>query len=138
TTAAALLGRLATGFVIDRVSRRGAAAVTLGVQMAGVAFLAWAASSARADPGCGLFRLGGGSLAAVAGPILAVEWPPERFAPLVGLVVGINQFTFAFGPSLVGVLHDLAGVYALPLAACMAIQAVAAIVVLAGAARRTC
>jgi cyanate permease len=37
--------------------------------------------------------------------------PRERFSALVGLVVGINQVTFAFGPSLVGVLRDAAGTY---------------------------
>lgn len=58
--------------------------------------------------------------------------PRERFSALVGLVVGINQVTFAFGPSLVGVLSDAAGTYGLALGACVALQAAAAVMVLLG------
>jgi MFS family permease len=45
-TAAALVGRLATGFVVDRVSRRRLASATLIVQLAGVAWLAREPSAA--------------------------------------------------------------------------------------------
>jgi predicted MFS family arabinose efflux permease len=131
-TAAAVLGRLATGFVVDRVSRRLAAAVTLAVQIAGVLVLARGASPAAIYLGCALFGAGIGNLTSLPGLILAVEWPRERFAPLIALVVGINQFTFAFGPSLVGVLRDRTGSYAPALAACAALQALAAVLVLLG------
>ena len=71
----------------------------------------------------------------IPGLILAVEWPRERFSALVGLVVGINQFTFAFGPSLVGVMRDGAGTDGLALGTCAALQAVAAAVILLGPGR---
>ena len=61
--------------------------------------------------------------------------PRERFAALVGLAVGINQFTFAFGPSLVGVVRDRADGYGPALTACAALQAVAAVIVLLGPGR---
>ena len=131
-TAVAMLGRLATGFVVDRVSRRVVAAVTLALQIAGVLLLARAASPATIYAGCALFGLGVGNLTTLPGLILAVEWPRERFASLVGLAVGINQFTFAFGPSLVGVLRDRAGDYAVALLACAILQALAAMLVLLG------
>ena len=82
--------------------------------------------------GCALFGLGVGNLTTLPGLILAVEWPRERFSALVGLVVGINQFTFAFGPSLVGGLRDWAGTYGPALATCAALQAVAAAMILLG------
>ena len=63
---------------------------------------------------------------------MAVEWPRERFSALVGLVVAINQFTFAFGPSLVGVLRDWAGTYGPALGVCAAVQAIAAGMILLG------
>jgi len=50
-------------------------------------------------------------------------------------VVGINQFTFAFGPSLVGLLRDWADSYQLALGACAALQAVAASLILLGPGR---
>jgi MFS family permease len=132
TTAAALIGRLATGVIVDRVHRRVVASVTLAIQILGVGLLATASAAAALYVGCVLFGLGVGNLTTLPGLIVAVEWPPERFAALVGLVVGINQLTFAFGPSLVGVLHDWSGGYAPALAACAALEATAAVTVLLG------
>ena len=132
TTAAAVVGRLLTGFVIDRVNRRLAASATLVVQVAGLGLLAWAPSAAVVYAGCALFGLGVGNLTTLPGLILAVEWPHERFSSLVGLVVAINQFTFAFRPSLVGVLRDWTGTYGPALGVCAALQAIAAGLILLG------
>ncbi|HWN54990.1 MAG TPA: MFS transporter [Methylomirabilota bacterium] len=135
TTTAALIGRLATGFVVDRLDRRLVSSATLVIQIIGLGLLAWAPSVAVVYAGCALFGLGVGNLTTLPGLILAVEWPRERFGALVGLVVGINQFTFAFGPSLVGVLRDWTGAYGLALGACTLLQAVAAAMVLLGPGR---
>jgi MFS family permease len=135
TTAAAVIGRLVTGFLVDRSNRRLVTSATLAVQMIGLALLAWAPSAVVAYAGCALFGLGVGNLTTLPGLILAVEWPRERFSALVGLVVGINQFTFAFGPSLVGVMRDWAGTYGAALGACTALQAVAAAMILLGPGR---
>src|SRR5438132_1732811 len=132
TTAAAVIGQLMTGVVVDRLNRRIVASATLAVQIVGVALLARAPSAAGVYAGCALFGLGVGNLTTLPGLILAVEWPRERFSALVGLVVGINQFTFAFGPSLVGVLRDRAGTYGPALGACAVLQAVAAALILLG------
>jgi MFS family permease len=135
TTAAAVLGRLLTGFVVDRLNRRRVASATLVIQIVGLALLGWASAAVGVYAGCALFGLGVGNLTTLPGLILAVEWPRERFGALVGLVVGINQFTFAFGPALVGVLRDWAGTYGLALGACAALQAGAAAVILLGPGR---
>jgi len=135
TTAAAVIGRLVTGLVVDRLDRRLVASVTLVIQIIGVLLLAWPRSTGGVYVGCVLFGVGVGNLTTLPGLILAVEWPRERFAALVGLVVGINQFTFAFGPSLVGVLRDWTGAYGPALGACAALQAVAAATILLGPRR---
>jgi MFS family permease len=132
TTAAAVIGRLATGLLVDRMNRRGVASVTLGIQIAGLALLAWAPSGSVVYAGCALFGLGVGNLTTLPGLVLAAEWPRDHFGHLVGLVVGINQFTFAFGPSLVGVVRDLTGGYPAALGVCAALQAMAAIMILLG------
>ncbi len=139
TTAAGVIGRLGTGVVVDRLNRRLVSSVTLAVQIGGLALLAWAPSAPVVYAGCALFGLGVGNLTTLPGLILAVEWPREHFSSLVGLVVGINQFTFAFGPSLVGVVRDWAGAYGPALAACTVLQAVAAVMILVrpGHARST-
>jgi MFS family permease len=130
TTAAALIARLATGFVVDRLNRRLVAAATLAVQVTGLGLLAWSPSWAVVYAGCALFGLGVGNLTSLPGLILAAEWPRDQFSALVGLVVGIDQFTFAFGPSLVGVVHDWTGTYSAALTACMTLEIIAAVVVL--------
>jgi MFS family permease len=135
TTAAALIGRLVTGFVVDRLNRRLVSSATLVIQIMGLALLARAPSPMVVYAGCALFGLGVGNLTTLPGLILAVEWPRERFSALVSLVVGINQFTFAFGPSLVGVMRDWAGTYGLALGACMALQATAAVLIMLGPGR---
>ena len=132
TTAAALVGRLATGFVVDRLSRRRVASATLIVQLAGLGLLAREPSPASVYAGCALFGLGVGNLTTLPGLILAVEWPRERFSVLVGLAVGINQLTFAFGPSLVGVVRDRAGTYSAALWTCALLQAISAALILLG------
>ena len=135
TTAAALIGRLLTGVVVDRLNRRAVASATLVVQMLGLAVLTRPPSAAAVYVGCALFGLGVGNLTTLPGLILAVEWPRERFSALVGLAVGINQLTFAFGPSLVGVLRDRVGGDALALGACATLQALAAAMILLGPGR---
>src|SRR5262249_42968219 len=142
TTAAAVVGRMITGVVIDRLNRRLVSSATLAVQIIGVALLVWA-PPALVYAGCALFGLGVGNLTTLPSLILAVEWPREAFAALIGLVVGINQFTFAFGPSLVGVLRDRSGDYGTALAACATLEAIAATVIMLGPGRaarmsRTC
>jgi cyanate permease len=111
------------------------ASATLAVQLAGVLVLANGDSPGAIYAGSVLFGLGIGNLTTLPALILAVEWPRERFAPLVALAVGINQLTFAFGPSLVGVLRDVSGRYAPALAACAVLQAIAAVIVLCGPRR---
>ena len=137
TTAAALVGRLATGIVADRMNRRLIASATLLVQMAGLGALTWAASPAGIYAGCALFGLGVGNLTTLPGLILAAEWPRERFSALVGLAVGINQFAFAFGPSIVGLVRDWSGTRGPALAICAALELIAAVVVALGPGRQT-
>jgi MFS family permease len=137
TTAAALIGRLITGLIVDRLNRRFVASATLVVQLLGVAILALsidghAQSSAALYVACALFGLGVGNMTTLPGLILAVEWPRERFNALIGLVVGINQFTFAFGPSLVGIVRDVTGHYGPALLLCIALELLAAALVLRG------
>jgi MFS family permease len=137
TTAAALIGRLITGLIVDRLNLRGVASATLVVQLLGVAILAMsidgrAQSSAALYVACALFGLGVGNMTTLPGLILAVEWPRARFNALIGLVVGINQFTFAFGPSVVGIVRDVTGHYEPALLFCIGLELLAAALVLRG------
>ncbi len=94
-----------------------------------MAILAIAAPQWALYLGCALFGLGVGNVTLLPALIVQQEFPEHYFSRVVSLVVAINQFSFAFGPSLLGQLQRTAGGYALALAACLVMQVTAALVV---------
>ena len=135
TTLAAILGRLATGVFIDRVDRRLACAANLAVQaVAVVTMIGWPSPSVL-YVACALFGLGVGNMTTFPGLVVQVEYPKEHFSRVVSFVVAINQFTFAFGPGLLGAIRDWSGSYAAALAVCVGCEVVAAIVIVMGRRR---
>jgi MFS family permease len=130
TTSAAVLGRIATGYIADRFDRRTVACVNFTVQMLGMAILATATTPALLYIGCVLFGLGVGNTTSLPGLLVQQDFPKQHFARIVSLVVAINQFSFAFGPSLLGQLEHAEGSYSVGLLACLCMEAVAAIIVI--------
>ncbi len=63
------------------------------------------------------------------GLIVQHEFPKQHFSRTVSLIVAINQFTFAFGPGLLGYLQRAEGSYTTALIACLVMQATAAVIV---------
>ena len=78
-----------------------------------------------------MFGLGGGNLTSLPGLLVQQEFPKYHFARIVSLVVAINQFSFAFGPTLLGQIETAEGSYRLALLLCLSVEAVAAIIVIA-------
>src|SRR5262249_33459307 len=85
---------------------------------------------------CVLFGLGLGNLVSLPALIIQQEFPNRDFARIVSMVVAINQFAFAFGPALLGRLQQADGSYTHALLACLVMEAVGAVIVLAPLARR--
>ena len=131
TTFAAVVGRIVVGFIVDRYNRRIITALNLIVQMVGMMVLAMAARPTSLYLGCALFGLGSGNLTSLPGLLVQQEFPKQHFARIVSLVVAINQFSFAFGPTLLGQVEAGEGSYRLGLLICLSIEAVAAIIVAA-------
>jgi MFS family permease len=130
TTFAAIVGRVAMGTFVDRVDRRAAACANFFVQVIALGILVAARSVPMLYLGCALFGLGVGNMISLPGLIVQQEFARPDFARVVSLVVAVNQFTFAFGPALLGVLRQSGGSYTTPLAVCLAMQALAAIIVM--------
>jgi MFS family permease len=139
TTSAAVLGRIATGYIADRFDRRTVACVNFTVQMLGMAILATARTPALLYIGCVLFGLGVGNTTSLPGLLVQQDFPKQHFARIVSLVVAINQFSFAFGPTLLGQLEHAQGNYSAGLLVCLSMEALAAIIVISPriARRRT-
>jgi MFS family permease len=81
--------------------------------------------------GCALFGLGAGNLVSLPALIVQREFPSRDFARIVSMIVAINQFTFAFGPALLGRLQQPDGGYTPALFACLAMELLGAVIVLA-------
>jgi cyanate permease len=62
--------------------------------------------------------------------IVQHEFPAAAFGMLMGLSTGISQFTYAFGPGLLGLVRDATGGYGAALAVCIALNLIAAVIVL--------
>jgi MFS family permease len=136
TTFAAVLGRIVTGYIADRFDRRVVACVNFIVQMLGMTILATARTPALLYIGCVLFGLGVGNTTSLPGLLVQQDFPKQHFARIVSLVVAINQFSFAFGPSLLGQLEHAEGNYSAGLLVCLSMEAVAAIIVISPAITR--
>jgi MFS family permease len=141
TTFAAVVGRIVVGFTVDQFDRRIISGLNFLVQMLGMPALAIATIPTLLYVGCALFGLGGGNLTSLPGLLVQQEFPKRHFARIVSLVVAINQFSSAFGPTLLGQLEAEEGNYRLGLVLCLSIQAAAAIIVASpvvlGGRRRT-
>lgn len=136
TTFTAVLGRIATGYIADRFDRRTVACVNFIVQMLGMTVLATTSTPALLYMGCVLFGLGVGNTTSLPGLLVQQDFPKQHFARIVSLVVAINQFSFAFGPTLLGQLEHAAGSYSTGLLVCLSMEAVAATIVVSPAIAR--
>jgi MFS family permease len=131
TTFAAIVGRLGAGLFVDRVDRRVVSCLNFLLQVAAMAILMAAPSPALLITGCVLFGLGLGNMTSFPPLIVHQEFPARHFARVVSMVVAINQFAFAFGPALLGRLQQPDGGYAYALFACLVMEVIGAIIVLA-------
>ena len=130
TTGAAILGRVATGLVIDRVDPRIAMAATLAVQTVALAGLATMPSVPATLLACTAYGLGVGNLITLPSLILRREVAPAAFTAAVGLVMAGSQVTYAFAPLSIGLLHDAFAGYAEAWWLCAGLDAAAALLIL--------
>jgi predicted MFS family arabinose efflux permease len=137
TIVAAIVGRVATGFFIDRVDRRLAAAANFFLQAAAVvAMIVWPVPAVL-YAGCVAFGLAVGNMITFPALIVQAEYPGEHFSRVVSLVLAINQVTFAFGPGIVGWARDRTDSYTAGLLLCAACEVAGGLVVMLGASRGT-
>ena len=54
----------------------------------------------------------------------------RSFGGLISLITATNQVTYAFGPGVIGLLRDATGSYAMPFYMCIALQLIAAVLIM--------
>ena len=108
---AGILGRLCTGFLIDRFPAQRIQTAILLISAAGTFLLAFSGTSAMALVGAALLGIGLGSEADVAPYLLARYFGRKHFSVLYGLTWTAYAIGGATGPMVVGHFYDRAGSY---------------------------
>jgi predicted MFS family arabinose efflux permease len=129
-TAMAMAGRIAFSVVIDRLNQRLVSALSFLSQALALAIIINSRNEMVLIAACALFGLSVGNLITLPSLIVQREFAPASFGILISLSTAINQVTYAFGPGVVGLLRDLSGSYTLPFYGCIALEIVAAALIL--------
>jgi MFS family permease len=129
-TVMAILGRLGLGAFARRLDMRRFAAWSVASQAVALLALTATTNSAALIAACVLFGLSAGNLLTLPSLVIQREFEPASFGMLVGLSWAISQFTYAFGPGVMGVIRDATGAYTVPLMLCAALDIAAAALIL--------
>ena len=130
TTASAVAGRLGLGLVVDRLDKRMVTSASFALQIAALAIMLSTGDRLALYAACILYGVNVGNIITLPALIVQEEFPPAAYALVVGMVTAVSQFTYAFGPGLLGLLRDMAGAYEPALMACMGLSLAAALLVL--------
>jgi len=129
-TAMAVVGRVLFSTVIDRLNQRLASALSFLSQAAALLVVINLHNDYVLIAACAVFGFSVGNLITLPSLIVQQEFDSASFGVLISLNTAINQVTYAFGPGVVGVLRDWSGGYALPFYLCIALEVVAAVLIM--------
>jgi MFS family permease len=129
-TAMAVIGRVLFSTVIDRLNQRLASAISFASQAVALVIIINSHNEILLISACALFGFSVGNLITLPSLIVQREFDPRSFGVLVSLITAINQITYAFGPGVVGLLRDASGSYSLPFYGCIALELIAAVLVM--------
>jgi MFS family permease len=125
-TVMAIIGRLALGVFALHLDLRWVTALSLLSQAAALFAMTQTTDAAALVLACAIFGLSAGNLISLPALIISHEFEATSFGLLVGLSTAIGQFTYAFGPGLLGFVRDAAGSYTWPLVLCVLLEIAAA------------
>jgi len=77
-----------------------------------------------------------GNTTSLPSVIVQAEFPKAAFGQVVSTIIAINQFTYSFGPGLLGWLRDGFGSYDAAFTGCLILQLAAVAILLFGGSRR--
>lgn len=137
TTFMAVIGRLCLGMVVDRLNPRLVTAASLVSQAAALVAIVQTDDPSVLFAACAIFGFTVGNLITLPPLIIHREFDATAFAIVMGLSTAVSGIVGALGPGLVGLIHSLSGGYVVALTLCIALELVAAVVVLCGGKRQT-
>lgn len=129
-TAMAVVGRVLFSMVIDRLNQRLASVLSFLSQAAALLVVINLHNDYVLIAACAVFGFSVGNLITLPSLIVQREFDSASFGVLISLNTAINQVTYAFGPAVVGFLRDLSGGYSLPFYLCIALEIIAAAMIM--------
>lgn len=134
--AMAVVGRLTLGLFVDRLDPRLACAASMTSQAAALLVLLQSTSPTMLLLCCAVYGFSIGNMITFPPLIIQREIGAGAFAAAMGLGTSISGVVSAFGPGIVGLARSLTGDYTTAFAMCVALDLVAAGVVLWRPGRR--
>ena len=125
-TLMAIIGRVALGASVSRLDLRRVTAISLVSQAVALFAMTQTTNAAALFIACAIFGVSAGNLISLPALIIQREFEATSFGMLVGLSTAIGQFTYAFGPGVLGVVRDATGGYTAAPALCIALPLAAA------------
>jgi predicted MFS family arabinose efflux permease len=129
-TAMAVVGRVLFSTVIDRLNQRLASSISFASQALALVIIINIHNDVALIAACALFGFSVGNVITLPALIVQKEFDPRSFGVLISLITAINQVTYAFGPGVIGLLRDLSGSYGLPFYCCVAVDLIAAVLIM--------
>lgn len=133
-TSMAIVGRLSLSVVADRLDPRLAAAVSLLSQAAAVSIIHLTDNVQFVLLASAVFGFSIGNLITLPPLIIHREFDARNFIVVMGLFTSISGMVGAFGPGLIGLIRGWSGDYGAALGLMIALEVIAAAIVLARAA----
>ena len=137
TTAASVIGGLTLGTVLDRLNQRIASTLAISSQVVALFVMTQTTDAIVLYAACAVFGLSVRNVITFPALIVQREFEAPSFGMLIGLSTAISQFVFAFGPGLIGLVRDWSGGYRAALLLCVALDLVAAAIVLRSPKKRS-
>jgi cyanate permease len=129
TTGMAIIGRLVLGAFAHFLNQRIASALSLVSQAAAIAVMTQAQDVSFLYAASAVYGFSVGNMITFPALIIQREFEARAFGMLIGLSTGLAQFTYAFGPALVGLLRDFTGSYPAAFSLCVMLNLIAATIV---------
>jgi predicted MFS family arabinose efflux permease len=129
-TAMAITGRLVMGSLLDRLDLRTFTACSFGSQALALAAMTQTTSVWPLFLLCAIYGFSVGNLITLPSLIVQREFSAAAFGLIVALSTAISQFTYAFGPALIGAVRDASANYTPALLLCGVLSAISAGVIL--------
>lgn len=129
TTAMAIAGRLVLGALAHRIDQRTASALSLVSQAAALGLMIQTEDANLLFLACAIYGFSVGNIITLPALIIQREFEPASFGMIVALSTAITQFTYAFGPGLIGIVRDAAGNYTAAILVCITLNLAAAAIV---------